>query len=231
MHHEGSYAAEVPGLILFGCLTAPAKGGKTEIADSQRVLQALPPKLVAPFERDGWLLTRMYHEVGVPWTEAFGTEDRAQVDAYCAVAGLDREWLTGGRLRTRQRRAAVVPHPGTGTPGWFNQIAFLNELTLDPVILGYLVDLYGPSGLPFNTAYGDGAPISRDTVETINEVYRQASVGEPWQDGDVLIVDNIRMAHNREPYEGNREIVVIFGEPTRLTDHIRPLSLTDGGSS
>ncbi|MCE0446771.1 TauD/TfdA family dioxygenase [Streptomyces tricolor] len=29
MHHELSYAAEVPGLILFGCLTAPTSGGLT----------------------------------------------------------------------------------------------------------------------------------------------------------------------------------------------------------
>jgi alpha-ketoglutarate-dependent taurine dioxygenase len=223
MHHELSYAAEVPGLILFGCLTAPAQGGKTEVADGQQVLRALPADLVAPFERDGWLLKRMYHEIGIPWTDAFGTEDSTRVDAYCASAGLECEWLPDGGLRTRQRRAAVVRHPRTGVPGWFNQIAFLNELTLDPVIRDYLISVYGSSGLPFNTAYGDGTPISADTVETINEVYLQATVAEPWQDGDVLVVDNLRMAHSREPYEGAREIVVIFGDPVRLENHVLPL--------
>jgi hypothetical protein len=231
MHHELSYAAEVPGLILFGCLTAPAEGGKTEIADGQQVLRALPADLVAPFERDGWLLKRMYHEIGVSWTDAFGTKDPARVDAYCAAAGLEREWLPEGGLRTRQRRAAVVRHPRTGVPGWFNQIAFLNELTLDPAIRGYLIDVYGPSGLPFNTAYGDGTPISGDTVETINEVYRQATVAEAWQDGDILVVDNLRMAHSREPYEGPREIVVIFGAPVRLDDHVLPCPATTSGQS
>jgi hypothetical protein len=223
MHHELSYAAEVPGLIVFGCLTAPVKGGKTEIADAQRMLSRLPPELVTPFERDGWLLTRMYHEIGVSWNDAFGTKDPAQVDAYCAAAGLECEWLPEGRLRTRQRRAAVVRHPRTGVPGWFNQIAFLNELTLDPAIRGYLVDVYGPSGLPFNTAYGDGRPVSGDTVETINDVYREVTIAEPWQDGDVLVLDNLRMAHSREPYEGAREVVVIFGDPVRLEDHLLPL--------
>lgn len=231
MHHELSYAAEVPGLILFGCLTAPVKGGKTEIADAQQVLRALPAELVAPFERDGWLLTRMYHEIGVTWSDAFGTEDPAQVDAYCAAAGLEHEWLPEGRLRTRQRRAAVMRHPRTGVPGWFNQIAFLNELTLDPAIRGYLTDVYGPSGLPFNTAYGDGKPVSGDIVETINEVYRQATIAEPWRSGDVLLVDNLRMAHSREPYEGAREIVVILGEPARLTDHVLPCPAIAGGQS
>ncbi|MFC9242052.1 TauD/TfdA family dioxygenase [Streptomyces decoyicus] len=222
MHHELSYATEVPGLLLFGCLTAPAEGGRTAVADSQQVLEALPADLVAPFARDGWLLTRMYHDIGVSWTEAFGTDDRAEVDAYCARAGLEHEWLPDGRLRTRQHRSAVVDHPRTGLPVWFNQVAFLNERTLDPMIRDYLVDVYGPEGLPFNTAYGDGTPLTGETVETINAAYRDATVGEPWQDGDVLLVDNLRMAHSREPYQGARDIVVIFGNPVRLAGHVRP---------
>lgn len=222
MHHELSYAAEVPGHLVFGCLTAPAKGGATKLADSEQVLRALPADLADPFVRDGWLLMRMYHEVGVSWMDAFGTQDPAEVDAYCAVGGLEHEWLPDGRLRTRQRRAAVITHPVTGVPGWFNQIAFLNELTLDPVIRGYLIDVYGPSGLPFNTMYGDGTPVSGDTVDLINEVYSQATVGESWQDGDVLVVDNLRMAHSREPYEGAREVVVILGDAVRLSDHVLP---------
>jgi TfdA family taurine catabolism dioxygenase TauD len=223
MHNERSYAAEVPGFVVFGCLTAPATGGRTALADSHRVLRRLPPELVAPFEAGGWVLTRMYHEVGVRWTDAFGTGDRAEVDAYCAAAGLAAEWLPDDRLRTRQRRAAIVPHPRTGVPGWFNQIAFLNEMTLDPVIREYLVDFYGPAGLPFNTAYADGTPVSAETVDKINEVYDALAVAEPWQAGDVMVVDNIRMAHNREPYSGAREIVVVFGDPVRLAGHVLPL--------
>ncbi len=227
MHHERSYAAEVPGHVVFGCLTAPATGGRTAVADSHRVLRGLPPELVAPFEAGGWVLTRMYHEVGVPWTYAFGTGDRAEVDAYCAAAGLAPEWLPDGRLRTRQRRAAVVAHPRTGVPCWFNQIAFLNEMTLDPVIREYLVDLYGPTGLPFNTAYADGSPVTAETVDKINEVYDAVAVGEPWQAGDVMVVDNIRMAHNREPYAGAREIVVVFGDSVRLAGHVLALDPAD----
>ncbi|WP_425282063.1 non-ribosomal peptide synthetase [Streptomyces albofaciens] len=220
MHHELSYATEVPGLLLFGCLTAPASGGRTGVADSQAVMRALPAGLVDRFTRDGWLLTRMYHDIGVSWTEAFGTGDRAEVDAYCAAAALEHTWLPGDRLRTRQRRAAVVHHPRTGAPVWFNQAAFLNERTLDPVVRDYLVDVYGPEGLPFNTAYGDGTPIDTETVETLNAAYRDATVSEPWQDGDVLLVDNLRMAHSRDPYQGARDVVVVLGDPVRLPGHV-----------
>nr|WTB09520.1 amino acid adenylation domain-containing protein [Streptomyces antimycoticus] len=229
MHHELSYAATVPGILVFGCLTAPDRGGRTNVADSQQVLEALPPDLVAPFERHGWLLTRMYHEVGMAWPEAFGTDDRAEVDAYCAAAGIDHEWLPGDQLRTHQRRAAVVRHPTTGVPGWFNQIAFLNGLTMDPAVREYLTDVYGPHSLPFHTMVGDGTAIDGDTVETVNAVYDRFTVGEPWRRGDVLVVDNLRMAHSREPFEGQREIVVVMGDAVRMLGRFQPA--TDAGIS
>src|SRR5688572_21328148 len=40
MHHELSYRLEFPGLMLFACLTAPASGGATPVADSPTVLRA-----------------------------------------------------------------------------------------------------------------------------------------------------------------------------------------------
>lgn len=65
MHHELSYADEVPSLALFGCLTAPASGGATAVADARTLLRTLPAGLVERFEREGWLLDRDYREVGV----------------------------------------------------------------------------------------------------------------------------------------------------------------------
>jgi hypothetical protein len=222
LHHELSYAATVPATLVLGCLTAPGHGGRTTLADSQQVLAALPPALVAPFERHGWLLTRTYHEVGVAWQAAFGTDDRAEVDAYCAAAGIDHAWLPGDRLRTRQRRSAVLRHPVTGVPGWFNQIAFLNGLTMDPAVRAYLTDVYGPEGLPFDTRAGDGTAVDAGTVAEINAAYDRCTHGEPWRAGDVLVVDNLRTAHGREPYAGEREIAVVLGDPVRLPGHLRP---------
>ncbi|SFS90686.1 non-ribosomal peptide synthetase [Saccharopolyspora flava] len=223
MHHELSYADTVPGTLVFGCLTAPGSGGRTTVADSQQVLAALPPELVDPFEHHGWLLRRNYHDVGVAWPDAFGTGDRAAVDAYCAAVGIENTWLSEDRLVTRQRRAAVVRHPDTGERCWFNQIAFLNGLTVDPAVREYLTDVYGPDGLPFDTAAGDGTPVTAEVVEGINAVYDRFTVGEPWREGDVLLVDNIRTAHAREPHDGRRDIAVVLGDPVALPGHVLPV--------
>ncbi|MGW6980361.1 TauD/TfdA family dioxygenase [Streptomyces sp. NPDC054932] len=214
MHHELSYALEFPATMAFACLSAPTSGGATALADAGRVLQGLPADLVERFEREGWLLTRSYTEdIGVPWTEAFGTTDRAEVERYCTANDITFEW-TGDGLRTSQRRPAVLRHPADGERLWFNQIAFLNEWTMAPEVREYLVDVYGPQGLPFNTSFGDGGEITEDIVTLINKVYDSVTVAEPWRPGDLMLVDNLRTAHSRLPYDGAREVLVAMANPT-----------------
>ena len=219
MHHELSYRLEFPSLLLFACLSAPTSGGATAVSDSRAVLNALPAELVARFERDGWMLTRSYNdEIGATVAEAFGTDDRGAVEAYCRGNAIGFEWQPDGGLRTWQRRSAVVHHPVTGQRCWFNQIAFLNEWTIDPEVREYLVEMYGADGLPFNTRFGNGDPIGEDVVLLLNQVYEANTVREPWQAGDLMLVDNIRTAHSREAYEGPREILVGMADPVRLAD-------------
>jgi len=229
MHHERSYGFEFPSLMLFACLTAPTGGGATPVADSPTVLQALPAGLVERFARVGWLLVRNYNDdIGASLAEAFGTDDRPAVEAYCRANAIRFEWRPDGGLRTWQRRSAVVRHPLTGRQCWFNQIAFLSEWTLDPEVRDYLVEVYGADGLPFNTRFGDGEPISADIVQSINEAYAANTAREPWQPGDLLLVDNIRTAHAREAFDGPREVVVALADPMRATDCAPTLGVGGG---
>ena len=219
MHHELSYTLKFPGLMLFACLRAPTDGGATALADSPTVLDALPTELVERFEREGWLLTRNYNdEIGASFAEAFGTEDRSSVETYCRANAIEFQWQSDGGLRTRQRRSAVVRHPVTGQRCWFNQVAFLNEWTIDPEVREFLVDVYGTDGLPFNTRFGNGDPIGEDVVQLLNSVYEVNTAREQWQAGDLMLVDNVRTAHSRESFEGPREVLVSMADAVRLAD-------------
>ncbi|HZP93965.1 MAG TPA: TauD/TfdA family dioxygenase [Burkholderiales bacterium] len=219
MHHELSYALECPSLMLFACLTAPSDGGATPLADSTTILQALPAELIDRFERVGWLLIRNYNdEIGASIAEAFGTDDRRAVESYCRANAIKFEWRSNGALRTWQHRSAVVRHPRTGQRCWFNQAAFLNEWTMDGELREYLIDIYGEDGLPFNTRFGDGDPIGAEVVQVINEVYDANAVRERWQAGDLMLVDNIRVAHGRERFEGPREVLVAMADPVNLAE-------------
>src|SRR5947208_3706763 len=219
MHHELSYALEFPSLMLFACLTAPTDRGATPVADSTSVLQALPRELGARFERVGWLLIRNYNgEIGASVAEAFGTDDRRGVESYCRANAIQSEWQPDGTLRTRQCRSAVLRHPRTGQRCWFNQIAFLNEWSMEPEVREYLVDVYGEDGLPFNTRFGNGDAIGADVVAAFDEVYEAHTAREQWQAGDLMLVDNVRTAHGRDEFDGPREVIVAMADAVHLAD-------------
>jgi hypothetical protein len=55
-------------------------------------------------------------------------------------------------------------------------------------------------------------------VQLINEVYQAKTMREPWQAGDLMLVDNIGSAHSREPFTGPRTVLVGMADPVRLAD-------------
>ncbi|MCX4692923.1 TauD/TfdA family dioxygenase [Streptomyces sp. NBC_01408] len=214
MHHELTSAPRHPQWMIFSCLSAGTTGGAVSLADASKVLDDLPAEILEPFAQDGWQLVRNYDQlVGLSSAAAFGTDDPAAVDAYCRLHGIGFSRSPGGGLHTRQTLPAVVTHPVTGRRCWFNQIAFLNEWTMDPAVREFLVSEFGAEGLPFNTLFADGTPLTPAIVETINAVYDRHAMRVPLRDGDLLLVDNIGTSHSREPYGGEREMVVALGDP------------------
>jgi hypothetical protein len=217
LHNENSYTLEFPGVLLFGCLVAPTTGGCTTVADVRRVLAEIPAPIVRRFRDRGWLLVRNYADhVGLPWQAAFGTSDRAEVEAYCAAHEIGLSWTEDDRLRTGQVRSAIVRHPVTGEEVWFNHLAFWNLWSLDAEVREVMVDSFGADGFPFATYDGHGAPVSHADLDAIRAAYDRATLREPWQAGDLLLVDNVLCAHGRDPFSGPRRIVVAMGEPVML---------------
>ncbi|MGW5118001.1 TauD/TfdA family dioxygenase [Streptomyces noursei] len=219
MHNENSYTLTFPGLLLFGCLTAPEEGGATPVADCREVLRRLPADLVERMRTAGWLLTRNYSEhISLDWRTAFATDQRADVEEYCADNLVSCAWDDDGALRTRQLRPGIIHHPETGEDVWFNHMAFWNSWSLDEEIREALQDEFGADGLPFETGLGDGKPLTRADVDAINAAYEGATLRRTWEPGDILLVDNVLATHGRDPFRGDRRIVVAMGEPVALAD-------------
>jgi alpha-ketoglutarate-dependent taurine dioxygenase len=53
-------------------------------------------------------------------------------------------------------------------------------------------------------------------VELLNQVYEANTLREPWQAGDLMLVDNIAMAHSREAFQGQREVLVGMTDQVRM---------------
>lgn len=77
--------------------------------------------------------------------------------------------------------------------------------------------------LLFTPRFGDGSPIGDDAVATLNAAYGRITGREPWQVGDLRLVDNIRTAHHREPYTGTRSVLVGMVDPVHVGQIAPPL--------
>lgn len=219
MHNENSYCLEFPGMIAFACLVAPETGGETSVADGREIQRMIPPELLDRFRRLGWMLTRNFHPgIGLSWSDAFGGSTRDELEVYCKDNAIGLHWIQGDRLRATQRRSALVHHPETGREVWFNHITFWNRWFLEDEIRDVLLDSYGDDGLPFETTFGDGTPITREEAGVLRHAYDTSKRRTPYQVGDVLLVDNLLAVHGREPYRGPRQVVVSMGIPLHLHD-------------
>jgi alpha-ketoglutarate-dependent taurine dioxygenase len=207
MHNENSYSDTWPTTLFFFCHTASTMGGATPIADSRAVLRLIPLEIRKRFAA-GVTYTRTFREgLGLSWQETFQTDDPAVVEAYCAAHGMTYRWRDDG-LRTRHRRPATQRVPYTDEQVWFNQANLFHVSSLDAEVRETLLELYGEDDLPRNAFLGDGRPINEDDLAQITHAYRQASLALPWAPGDIMVVNNMLMAHGREPYAGDRRVLV-----------------------
>ncbi|MDJ0837612.1 MAG: TauD/TfdA family dioxygenase [Acidobacteriota bacterium] len=212
MHNELSYSQQWPRHLVFCCVTPAASGGETPLTDGHALLQALDPDLPAMFREKKVRYIRNLHGgsgFGPTWQETFETEDRAAVDAWLAQGDAEAVWQEDGSLRISQVREAVVEHPETGHEVWFNQADQFHPSQLGEDLYEAMMTLYEDErALPIFSEFGDGTPITTEMVRHIKETALQQAVRFPWQRGDLVIIDNMRIMHGRMPFEGDRKILV-----------------------
>ncbi|HEY0096727.1 MAG TPA: TauD/TfdA family dioxygenase, partial [Archangium sp.] len=215
-HTEMSYTSTWPMKIGFMSVIVAATGGETPIADSRRVYERIPAGIRQRFEDQGVLYVRNYTPwMDVPWQTVFQATTREEVDRFCADAGIEAEWVDEDHLRTRQVCQGVASHPVTGEKVWMNQAHLFHVSSLDPAMVEILLEDFGEENLPRNTYYGDGSPIEPEAFAAIREAYDAEALLFPWEKDDVLLLDNMLMAHSRSPFTGDRRVVVGMAEAYR----------------
>ncbi|SFK58242.1 TauD/TfdA family dioxygenase [Methylocapsa palsarum] len=218
-HNEHSYSPLCPRYLIFYGETPAEQGGETPLGDAREITRRIDPSVKERFLRRGVLYVRNYGAgFGLPWPTVFQTDDRAEVERYCAGLGIEWEWRSGDRLRTRQTGPAMIRHPATAEQVWFNHATFFHVTTLPAPLRDALTAEFSAGDLPTQTYYGDGAPIEADVLEHLRAVYQGALTQFGWRRNDVLLVDNILAVHGRTSFRGFRRILVAMAQSFKPRD-------------
>jgi alpha-ketoglutarate-dependent taurine dioxygenase len=212
-HNESSHLPSWPRKQFFMCVVKAKEGGETPILDCREVYKRLDKDVLDRFESKGLMYIRNFVPgIDVSWQEFFHTDDRAKVEASCQAEGMICEWTAGAGLRIRQNARAVIKHPKTGEMVFFNQVQLHHPYSLDPETRASLRSLFKEDDLPRNVYYGDGTVIEDEVMEKIDRLYWELSVEFPWEEGDLILIENMLVSHARNPFAGPRKIVVAMGE-------------------
>ncbi|MGE5659090.1 MAG: TauD/TfdA family dioxygenase [Actinomycetota bacterium] len=213
LHNEMAYSRNWPLKIAFFCLKKAEAGGETPIADSRKVFARLAPKIRESFAQKKVMYVRNYRSgVDLPWQNVFNTKSKLEVENYCQKVGIELEWKNSDCLRTRQICQAVAQHPITQERVWFNQAHLFHISSLAPAVREEILTTFKLEDLPRNAYYGDGSPIEDFVLDEIRHCYQQETVVFPWEEGDVLLLDNMLAAHGRRPFSGPRRVIVGMAE-------------------
>ena len=171
------------------------------------------PELLQRFRQKGVRYIRNVHSgdgAGPSWQQTFETENKEEVENFCRANDIGFSWRNDGMLQLVQNRPAVITHPVTGEEVWFNQVDQFHPCHLPADIYETLMMLYDndPERLPMYGCYGDGSAIDEADIQEVRALVDSKRIFNTWQKGDLLLADNILVAHGRMPYTGSRKILV-----------------------
>jgi alpha-ketoglutarate-dependent taurine dioxygenase len=165
------------------------------------------------------------------WDEMFLTTDRDAVERKCREEGFEPVWLADEGLRLISTQPVYRDHPITGERAWHNhsttfhvstpaaeyeRIVRLRPTERNREILAMARALEESNAAKpadeqsMHCTYRDGTEIPREDMDAVRDVVWRHMVVEPWEQGDVVAIDNHSVSHGRLPYEGPRRIVVCW---------------------
>lgn len=206
-HHEMAQTPLPPGYIFFYCDKASETGGATSILHSAEICEKffeINPEFAEKVEKEGVRYIRYMPEVtdtgsaiGRSWKDTFQVTTRDECEAKLQEHGMSWEWQENGDLRTE---SGILP-----------AIRFDAE-TQQKTFFNSLIAVYTGWNDSRNIAEkavvcGDASYMNKAAMEKTVEEMDKLSVNFPWQNGDVLFINNHTVLHARQPFTGERSIL------------------------
>jgi len=219
-HNELPRLPHSPAYIFFFGKEIAKIGGETSISSSLELFaraQQEIPEFIEELVSKGVLSTITYKvgkqfEGGTTLREAFGkgiedhddeiTQRRKieeQIKRYGRGKHTTWQWIDDGLIVTH-RLSAIRTQPKTNLPTLFTGLAaYYKSAQLQNDVKRRVTQMYG-----------DGTPIPDHFLAHLAQITDHIRVLHKWEQGDVLVFDNIIAQHGREPWEGEQSDRVVL---------------------
>lgn len=214
-------------------------GGQTMLTDFREVWRQFPENVKAKVESLGMSYERWYfnrdkgRKMDVlktkSWQDMFDTTDRAVAESLAAKENFTVAWNDNGEIQLTHDAVCIRKHQHTGDEYWsthFNVLhgptfavpfawsaqIFQSKQSAFMALISHLIvtaRAWLGYGYGHNMLYGDGSEISLDEAMEIRRTISRQSWIYDHQIGDLVMLDNHRLAHGRTPwFDGDRTVLV-----------------------
>lgn len=206
LHHEMAQTPIYPSRLFFFCEQPAHSGGATPICRSDWLLERLTieaPEFVAACREKGVRYSQTMPAVddlasgqGRSWRSTLSADSRMAAESKLAKLGYEWRWGEDDALSVTTPVLPAIQRLEDGSHSFFNQLiaAFFGwkDARND-----------GQKAIRF----GDGSPIDSEAMALAVTMAEELTVDLQWQQGDVALVDNLRVMHGRRPFEGERRVL------------------------
>ncbi|KAK3219993.1 hypothetical protein Dsin_013963 [Dipteronia sinensis] len=205
-HHEMAQELVPPSKLFFFCEVAPTSGGETPIVLSHIVYERIQqryPEFVEKLEEHGLIYSVLLREDddrsyigGRSWKSVFSTIDKSVAEERATKMRIRLEWMEDGGVKRITGPLPVIRYEKSRQ----RKIWFTN-------MYGWEV---AGNGTFKSITFGDGKPLPADICNECLEIFEEECVAIPWQEGDVMLIDNWAVLHARRPTNSPRRVLASF---------------------
>lgn len=223
-NNEIQYQRNFPSRVLFFCENPADEGGRTFLHSAQEAKE-----IICALGETGKQLYEKLEEHGMSIEVGFlDQNDPRKKDNYF------KSWqeLCGTDDKDEAVKAIAKDHSDTFDECWWKEheghSVLMTQITLPSVYhdardgQSYLrfprIAMNGPSienGFR-RFPLGNGEDLSAEEIQILRDAYIQTQQGYEQSAGDIILMDNIRFGHSREPFEGTREVYLSMAGHNRI---------------
>ncbi|KAJ0569764.1 putative TauD/TfdA-like domain, taurine dioxygenase TauD-like superfamily [Helianthus annuus] len=196
-HHEMNYVPDFPSKLFFFCEEEPGEGGETPIVLSNVIYEKMKekqPEFVGKLEKHGVKYTTVAGDEDHPsaiagrgWKSTYMTHDKKVAEERAAKLGTKLEWMGNVVKMIIGPMPAIKYDEERRIKTWFNNLT--GPVNGDDKVFDQAtcVDL------------GNGELVPNDAMEDCVRFLEEECVVIPWKKGDIMLVDNLKVLHSRQP--------------------------------